>query len=138
MTIGLDWLYTQPLHFADHPLGDLTGKEVATAQFQQYEYETRDGATKIDVIEFSRRQQGVSLSLYPLGMSTGPALTLRGSIEQMPQIQIAFDGPAPVSRYEFSDGRAFNAGRLRRSASAAADASPESIVIVRTSACREA
>jgi hypothetical protein len=110
ITIGVDWLYTQPLHFDDHPLSDLAGTDVATAQFEEHDYETRDGATRIDVIEFSRRQQGASVSLYPLGLSTGAALTLRGSIEQLPRVQIAFDGPAPISQYVLTDGRAFNAG----------------------------
>jgi hypothetical protein len=109
VTVGLDWLYTQPLHFAGHPLEDLTGTEVASTQFQQYEYQTRDGATRIDVIEFSRRQQGATVSLYPLGLSTGPALTLRGSVEQLPRIQIGFDGPSPIAHYELTDGRAFDA-----------------------------
>jgi hypothetical protein len=106
ITISSDWLYTLPLHFAEHPLADLVGKEVASTQFEQFEYETRDGTTQIDVVEFGRRQRGGAVSLYPLGMSSGPTLMLRGSYEQLPRIEIAFDGPSPVGHYELTDGRA--------------------------------
>ncbi|MGH9373649.1 MAG: hypothetical protein ACRD15_19185 [Vicinamibacterales bacterium] len=109
ITISSDWLYTHPLHFAEHPLADLVGAEVSRAQLEQYEYQTRDGGTLIDVVEFGRRQRGAAVSLYPLGMSSGPALTLRGSYEHLPRIQIAFDGPAPVGRYELTDGRTYDA-----------------------------
>ena len=44
ITISYDWLYTQPLHFAEHPLEDLVGTEVAAAQFKTFDYRTRDGA----------------------------------------------------------------------------------------------
>jgi hypothetical protein len=106
ITISSDWLYTKPLHFAEHPLADLVGKEVASTQFEVFEYRTRDDTTQIDVIEFSRRQRGGAVSLYPLGMSSGPTLMLRGSYEQLPRMQIAFDGPSPVARYELTGGRA--------------------------------
>ena len=36
ITIGLEWLHTQPLHFLEHPLQDLVGRDVAAAQFQDY------------------------------------------------------------------------------------------------------
>jgi hypothetical protein len=106
ITISTDWLYTQPLHFASHPLEDLVGKEVASTQFEAFEYRTRDGTTLIDVIEFSRRQRGAAVSVYPLGMSSGATLMLRGSYEQMPRIEIAFDGPSPVGHYMLEGGRA--------------------------------
>jgi hypothetical protein len=108
VTISTAWLYTQPLHFAEHPLSDLTGRDVTSSQFEDFEYRTRDGATLIDVLEFSRRQRGASLSIYPLGMRTGPALMLRGSVEQLPRIRIAFDGPSLVAGYELTDGRALD------------------------------
>ena len=109
ITVSYDWLYTQPLHFAEHPLEDLVGKDVASTQSGDYEYQTRDGTTQIDVVEFSRRQQGFGVSLYPLGMSTGAALTLRGSIAALPRIDVVFDGPSPIARYTLNDGRAFDA-----------------------------
>jgi hypothetical protein len=109
ITISYDWLYTQPLHFAEHPLEDLVGGQVASAQFERYDYRTRDGATLIDVIEFSRRQRGASVTLYPVGMSSGPALMLRGSYEHLPRIRIDFEGPSPVPGYGLVDARAFDA-----------------------------
>ena len=109
VTVSYDWLYTQPLHFDDHPLSALAGADVASAQNEVYDYRTRDGATLIDVIEFSRRQRGAGLTLYPLGMSNGPTLMLRGSFEHLPRIDVAFDGPAVVSRYLLTGGRALDA-----------------------------
>jgi len=109
VTFSIDSLYTEPLHFAEHPLADLLGRDVSSTQQQDYEYQTRDELTQIDVIEFSRRQRGFGVSLFPLGMSSGPTLMLRGSIEPMPRIQIAFDGPAPFSRYTLTGARAMDA-----------------------------
>ena len=110
VTISYDSIYTEPLHFADHPLEDLLGRDVASTQREFYEYRTRDEATSIDVVEFSRRQRGLGLSLYPFGMSSGATLMLRGSIVPLPRIQIEFAGPAPFSRYALLDGRAFDGG----------------------------
>jgi hypothetical protein len=106
ITISTDWLYTQPLHFDDHPLSDLLGKDVASAQNELYDYRTRDGATLIDVVEFRRRQRGAAISIYPLGMNTGPALMLRASYEQLPRVELTFDGPSPLARYVLDDARA--------------------------------
>jgi len=108
VTFSYDWIYTEPLHFAEHPLSDLLGRDVAAAQRETYEYRTRDEATLIDVIEFSRRQMGLGASVFPLGMSTGPTLMLRGNIVPLPRIQIEFQGPAPFPRYALLDGRAFD------------------------------
>jgi hypothetical protein len=109
VTVSYDFLYTQPLHFASHPLEDLIGREVASVHFQEFEYHTRDNLTLVDVIEFSRRQRGITGSIYPLGMSSGPALMLRGSIEPLPRIDVVFTGASPLPRYSLTDGRAFDA-----------------------------
>jgi hypothetical protein len=109
VTVSYDWHYTQPLHFAKYPLEDLIGRDVSSTQFEAYEYRTRDEATLIDVLEFSRRQQGISVTLYPLGVSSGATLALRGSIEPLPAIQLAFAGPSPIPSYALMDGRAFDA-----------------------------
>src|SRR5688500_6070245 len=74
ITVSYDVIYTETLHFAKYPLEDLLGRDVAAAQREAYEYRSRDEATVIDVIEFSRRQRGVSASVYPLGMSSGATL----------------------------------------------------------------
>jgi hypothetical protein len=110
ISVSVDTLHTQPLHFAEHPLTDLLGKAVASTQGEDFEYRTRDDSTSIDVIEFSRRQRAFGVSLYPLGMNSGPALMLRGSYETLPRIQLEFAGPAPVSRYALIDGHAYDAG----------------------------
>ena len=109
VTVSYDWLYTQPLHFGEHPLEDLLGTEVASAQFETYEYRTRNDVTLIDVVEFRRRGHGAGITLYPFGLSAGAALGLRGSYEQLPVIQLAFTGPAPAATYAFTGGRALDA-----------------------------
>jgi hypothetical protein len=110
VTISLDWLYTHPLHFAEHPLEDLLGAEVASAQQQDYDYETRDGQTRITVQEFKRRSQGAGLTVYPLGMRTGATLGIRGNVEGLPDIRMTFDGAAPFTGYTFTNGRAYDIG----------------------------
>jgi len=109
VTISSDWLFTHPLHFEKYPLAALAGAEVAPAQREAYDYVSRDGGTFIDVLEFGRRQRGAGITLYPVGMSSGPALMLRGSYEGLPRILIAFDGPSPVSEYALTDARALDA-----------------------------
>src|SRR5262245_35307010 len=81
VTVSLDWLYTQPLHFGEHPVADLVGSEVSKAQFKDYDYETRDGSTRIDVLEFSRPGRGFGVTVYPIGISVGPTLGIRASAE---------------------------------------------------------
>lgn len=110
VTVSYDWLYTYPLHFADHPLGDLLGTEVASTQFESYEYRTRDGATLIDVLEFKRRSNGAGVTVYPLGLSAGATLGVRGSFEDLPVIRVVFDGPAPFGSYTLTGARAYDIG----------------------------
>jgi hypothetical protein len=110
VTLSLDWLYTQPLHFANHPLEDLLGTEVAEAQFEQFDYETRDKLTRVDVLEFNRRGRGLGITIYPLGMSAGPTLGIRGSAEDLPVIRLAFDGPGDLDTYTLTNARAYDAG----------------------------
>src|SRR6476659_5984382 len=89
VTVSTDWLNTQPLHFLEHPLQDLVGRDVAAAQFESYEYRTRDEKILIDVLEFKRRGRGKGITVYPFGLSVGPALAVRGSIEDLPTIRVA-------------------------------------------------
>jgi hypothetical protein len=109
VTVSYDWLFTEPLHFAEHPLEDLLGREVASAQRETFEYRTRDEATLIDVLEFTRRTRGAGITVFPFGMSSGPTLALRGSFERLPDIRIRFEGPAPVAAYDLTNARALDA-----------------------------
>jgi hypothetical protein len=108
ITVSTDWLHTQPLHFLEHPLQDLVGRPVAAAQFQNYEYRTRDEAIRIDVLEFSRQSRGASIGVFPLGLSVGPTLGLRFSREDLPTIRVAFDGQGAPQNYALDGARAYD------------------------------
>jgi hypothetical protein len=110
ISVSLDWLYTQPLHFGEYPLQELVGTEVARAQFKAYEYETRDGSTQIDVLEFNRRGRGFGVTVYPIGISTGPTFGIRGNVEDLPTIRVSFDGPGALDSYTLTNGRAYDVG----------------------------
>lgn len=110
ITVSYDTFYTQPLHFEKYPLEALVGAEVASAQFQAYDYETRDGSILIDVLEFTRRGHGASVTVYPLGSSVGATLALRASVQDLPDIRIAFSGSRAPQPYALSGARAYDAG----------------------------
>ncbi len=110
VTIGTEWLTTQPLHFLEHPLQDLVGREVAEAQFQNYDYHTRDEQILIDVLEFTRRGRGASVTVYPFGLRVGPALALRASVEDLPVIRVAFSGNGAPPPYALTGAHAYDAG----------------------------
>ena len=110
VTVSLDWMNTEPLHFASHPLEDLVGREVAATQLGEFEYRTRDEQIAIDLQEFRKRNRGMSLAVYPLGLASGPTLGIRGSIEDVPTIRIAFDGPDAPPDYALAGGRAYDVG----------------------------
>jgi hypothetical protein len=108
VSVSLDWLNTQPLHFGDHPVEDLVGRDVGEAQRQAFDYESRDGLTRVDVIEFKRRGAGYGLTVYPFGMATGATLGVRVSAEDIPRIELDIVGPALVSSYLLEDARALD------------------------------
>jgi hypothetical protein len=110
VTVSLDWMNTEPLHFASHPLEDLVGREVAAAQLEEYEYRTRDEQIVIDVQEFRKRNRGISVAVYPLGLGSGTTLGLRGSVEDMPTIRIDFDGAEAPADYALTGARAYDVG----------------------------
>jgi len=110
VTVSYDWLYTLPLHFGDHPIADLVGRPVTEAQFESYDYKTRDGAILIDVLTFSRRGNGGGLTVYPFGASQGPTLALRVSVEDLPTIDIAFTGADAPPRYTLNGARSRDLG----------------------------
>jgi hypothetical protein len=110
VTVTIDWLNTEALHFASHPLEDLVGREVASAQGEAYEYRTRDEQILIDVVEFRKRNRGASVAVYPLGLSSGTTLGVRGSIEELPVIRVAFAGAGAPAAYALTGGRAYDIG----------------------------
>lgn len=110
ISVSVDWLYSHPLHFAEHPLEDLVGTQVASAQFEAYDYRTRDGAILIDVVEFKRRTRGAGVTVYPFGSSVGPTLALRASYEELPDIQLAFQGDGAPEAYSLTGARSTDFG----------------------------
>jgi hypothetical protein len=108
ITVSYDWLYTQPLRFADHPLADLVGQPVSPAQFEIYDYRTADGGILIDVLEFTRRTRGAGVTVYPFGASVGATLALRASFEDLPDIQVTFDGAGAPAPYALTGARAYD------------------------------
>ena len=110
VSISYDWQYIQPYGFGSHPLEELLGQPVSEVHLQDYQYSTKDGKTHVFVNEFSHQGQAVGLTLYPLGSSAGATLAVRGSIETLPTIRLAFDGPAPSATYALTGGRAYDLG----------------------------
>lgn len=110
ITLSHDWIYTQPLHFAEHPLEDLVGLDIAAAQRQEHDYETRDGSILIDIREYRRRSRGASVTIYPFGSSAGTTLALRGSYEPLPVIRVDFQGVSAPGTYALTGARAFDVG----------------------------
>jgi len=108
ITLSNDTRFTQALHCSGHPLEDLVGTGVAAAQFEDYDYRTRDGAILIDVLEFKKRGRGAGVTLYPFGLSVGPTLAFRGSFEDLPVIRIAFDGAGAPPSYALTGARAYD------------------------------
>lgn len=110
ISLSTGWLYTHPLHFEKHPLEALVGAEVALAQREAYDYHTRDGSIRIDVLEFERRGRELGLTIFPFGSSTGATLALRGSVEQLPRIEMRFEGEGAPGPYSLTGARALDVG----------------------------
>ena len=110
VTVSIDWMNTEPLHFASHPLEDLVGRPVASTQGEDFEYRTRDEQIRIDVVEFRKRNRGLSAVIYPLGLASGPTLGLRGTLEQLPTIRIDFDGVDAPADYALTGATAYDIG----------------------------
>jgi hypothetical protein len=108
VSISYDWQYTQPMSFRKHPLEDIFEQPIDEVHLQLYNYRTHDGQTLITVPQFENRGVGVGITLYPFGSSEGATLALRGSIEQLPDIRVTFDGPSPFPSYIVTNGRAYD------------------------------
>lgn len=107
VSVSYDWQYTHSMGFRTHPLEDLLGQSVDEVHLQTYDYRTTDGIL-IDVLDFTNHGQGLGLTVYPFGSSEGATLALRGSIEQLPNIRVRFEGPAPFPSYVLSGGTALD------------------------------
>jgi hypothetical protein len=110
VSISYDWQYTQAFGFGSHPLEDLLGQPVNEVHLETFHYRTQDGQTLVTVLEFSHPGQGIGLTVYPFGSSEGATLAVRGSIEQLPTIHLAFTGPAPAPTYAVTNGKAYDLG----------------------------
>jgi hypothetical protein len=110
VSLTIDRQFVQPTGFADHPLAELLGQPVSEVHLQSYQYQTKDGLTHATVLEYGDRASGIGLTVYPFGSSSGATLAIRGSIESLPDIRVAFDGPAPAPTYELTGGRATDVG----------------------------
>lgn len=110
VTFSIDWMTTEPLHFSEHPLEDLVGRPVASTQNQEFEYQTRDEQIQIDVLEFRKRNRGLSLAVYPVGLASGTTFGIRGSIEQVPTIRIDFEGSGAPPDYSLTGAVAYDIG----------------------------
>lgn len=106
VSISYDVFRTQPLHFGEWPVNELVGREVSETQRANYEYETDDGLTRVDVIEFRRQGSGFGVTVYPFGLSSGSTLGVRVSREDLPIIQLAMAGPSLVPSYSLTDAYA--------------------------------
>jgi hypothetical protein len=109
ISVSYDWQYSHTLSFAKHPLEDLLGQPVSEARLESFQYRTADGQTLINVVEFRHPGNAVGVTVYPFGSSSGATLALRGSIEQLPELRLAFTGPAPAPVYVLTGGRALDA-----------------------------
>lgn len=110
VSVSLDNFYIHPLHFAKRPVEQLVGREVTEAQQESYEYRSRDGATTVDVLEFKKRGRGFGVTVYPFGLSSGPALGVRWSREDLPVVKMNISGPSKIPSYALTDAYAVDIG----------------------------
>jgi hypothetical protein len=110
ISITFDRVFVQPYSFAEHPLEELLGQPVREVHLQPHQYETEDGHTTVSVLEYGKRASGFGATVYPFGSSSGATLAIRGSVESMPDIRVAFNGPAPAPGYTLTGGRAMDVG----------------------------
>lgn len=110
--VSTDWLNMMPLHLKEAPFEQLVGRELGTSQRKDWDYESREdgGLTQVDVLEYKRRSRGFGVSVYPFGSSVGPALMVKGSMENLPSFRARFEGPSNVQSYELVDAKAWDIG----------------------------
>lgn len=110
ISLSYEQQFVQPHAFGAHPLEDLLGQPVKEVHLQNFQYVTQDGQTQVQVLEFGKRATGIGATVYPFGASDGATLAIRGSLESVPDIHVAFTGPAPAPTYDLTGGRATDIG----------------------------
>ena len=106
ISVSFDKQFVQPYSFGKHPLADLLGQPVDEVFLESFQYRSRDQQTLVTVVEYGKRATAIGATVYPFGASVGATLAVRGSIESIPTIRVAFSGPAPSPTYELTNGRA--------------------------------
>jgi hypothetical protein len=110
VSVSYETQFVQPYSFAAHPLSELLGQRVDEVHLQDFQYQTRDQQIQAKILEYGKRAAAIGATVYPFGSSSGPTLAIRGSIESLPDIRVAFAGPAPAPLYELTNGRALDVG----------------------------
>lgn len=110
ISVSFEKQYVQPYGFGKHPLAELLGQPVDEVQLESFQYRSRDQRTLVQVLEYGKRGTAVGATIYPFGSSVGATLAIRGSIETLPDIRVAFGGPAPAPAYVLTNGRAMDVG----------------------------
>ena len=110
ISVSYEQQYIQPHGFGKHPLAELLGQPVDEVHLETFQYRSRDQRTRVNVLEYGKRATAVGATVYPFGSSVGATLAIRGSIETLPAIRVAFDGPSPVPEYVLTNGRAMDIG----------------------------
>jgi hypothetical protein len=110
ISVTLETQFVQAYSFGKHPLEDLLGQPVDEVHLETFQYRSRDQKTLVNVLEYGKRASAIGATVYPFGSSVGATLAVRGSIESIPTIRVAFSGPAPTPLYELTNGRATDLG----------------------------
>ena len=110
ISLSYETQYIQPRGFAKHPLEELLGQPVDEVHLESFQYRTRDQLTQATVHEYGKRGTAIGATVYPFGASIGATLAIRGSIETLPTIRVAFAGASPLSGFNLTDGRAMDIG----------------------------
>ena len=98
---------------------------VAAAQFEDYDYRTRDEPILIDVLEFKRRGRGAGITVYPFGHERRTDAWRCAAASRICRHSHRFAGAGAPPNYELTGARAYDVGRgdLRRRSLARAGAS---------------
>jgi hypothetical protein len=110
ISVSMEKQFIQPFAFAKHPLSDLLGRPVDEVHLESFQFRTHDQQTTINALEFGNRGTAFGATVYPFGSSVGATLAIRGSIETVPTIRLAFTGPAPAATYLLTNGLATDIG----------------------------